>query len=399
MHHGHASAFERLRTPAQAGFAAGYRDAERLRAAVPVDGWSPLWTGLARVGGLLPPPEQPNADPWALLRGREHPSGRRGPDGRLVRTSGGLDDHAGPRFDRPVPPGGYLWWYVDAIADEGGFGLTIIGFIGSVFSPYYKSSGRGRPEEHCAINVALYGPRGSRWAMTERGSARLARSETQFHVGPSAMRWERGELIIDLDEVAVPIPRRVRGRVRLIPDYINPHGFALDPAKRHYWRPIAPRARVEVEMDKPGLKWAGHAYFDSNFGAESLEEGFVDWQWSRAHLGRDEVAVIYEGVRADRSEFAAALRFAPDGVREDELPRAAPLPRTLWLMNRSTRSDSGRARVLGTWEDAPFYARSALETTLFGERVQAVHESLSLTRFASPIVQHMLPYRMPRRPG
>ena len=55
------------------------------------------------------------------------------------------------------------------------------------------------------------------------------------------------------------------------------------------------------------------------------------------------------------------------------------------------------ASVLSTWEDAPFYARSALETTLFGERVEAVHESLSLTRFVSPIVQWMLPFRMPRR--
>lgn len=236
--------------------------------------------------------------------------------------------------------------------------------------------------------------------MTERGQTRLARSETHFQIGPSSMRWERGELIIDIDEWAVPIPRRVRGRVRLIPEYINQHGFALDPAKRHYWRPIAPRARVEVEMDRPGLKWSGHAYFDSNCGSESLEEGFVDWQWSRAHLGRRDVAVIYEGVRADRSGFAAALRFAADGsVSEEELPRAAALPRTLWLMKRSTRADDGRARVLGTWEDAPFYARSALETTLWGERCQAVHESLSLTRFDSSIVQWMLPYRMPRRPG
>jgi carotenoid 1,2-hydratase len=27
-----------------------------------------------------------------------------------------------------------------------------------VFSPYYKKSGRGDPLDHCALNVALYGP-------------------------------------------------------------------------------------------------------------------------------------------------------------------------------------------------------------------------------------------------
>ena len=36
-------------------------------------------------------------------------------------------------------------------------GLTIIAFVGSVFSPYYHWSGRAEPENHVAINVALYG--------------------------------------------------------------------------------------------------------------------------------------------------------------------------------------------------------------------------------------------------
>ena len=68
-----------------------------------------------------------------------------------------------------------------------------------------------------------------------------------------------------------------------------------------------------------------------------------------------------------------------------------------WLVKRATRADAGHtARVLKTWIDAPFYARSALATRLFGEDVQAVHESLSLGRFRSPIVQSMLPYRMRR---
>lgn len=78
----------------------------------------------------------------------------------------------------------------------------------------------------------------------------------------------------------------------------------------------------------------------------------------------------------------------PDGVK---------LPRSNWLVERRTRCDAGHdPRVLKTWIDAPFYARSALSTHLYGEPVQAVHESLSLTRFRSPIIQSMLPYRMPR---
>ena len=152
-------------------------------------------------------------------------------------------------------------------------------------------------------------------------------------------------------------------------------------------------------MDAPGINWSGSAYWDSNAGSESLEAGFRDWQWSRAHAGR-EVAVLYEGVRRDRSRFAAALRFDASGrPHEEELPRPASLPPTLWLMPRRTRSDNGIARAVRRWEDAPFYSRSTLAARLFGADVAAVHESLSLDRFASPVVQRMLPYRMPRRPG
>ena len=49
-----------------------------------------------------------------------------------------------------------------------------------------------------------------------------------------------------------------------------------------------------------------------------------------------------------------------------------------------------------TLEDAPFYARSQLAGRVFGDDVQVMHESLSLDRFQMPIVQAMLPFRMPR---
>ena len=67
-------------------------------------------------------------------------------------------------------------------------------------------------------------------------------------------------------------------------------------------------------------------------------------------------------------------------------------------MARGTRADAGgTATVTRTWEDSPFYVRSALRTRLFGEECTAVHESLSLDRFRMGIVRAMLPFRMPRR--
>ncbi len=60
-------------------------------------------------------------------------------------------------FAKTVPSGGYAWWYVDGLSDDGHYGITLIAFIGSVFSPYYAWSGRRSPDNHCALNVALYG--------------------------------------------------------------------------------------------------------------------------------------------------------------------------------------------------------------------------------------------------
>ncbi|MEL6485716.1 MAG: hydroxyneurosporene dehydrogenase [Pseudomonadota bacterium] len=312
---------------------------------------------------------------------------------------GSQGDRLGPRFDADIPAGGYSWWYIDAISEDGQHGLTIIAFTGSVFSPYYKRSGRGDPIDHSCLHVALYGPKG-RWVMTERPRDCVTRAERELTIGPSHIEWDGNALVIDIEErdtrLFNPIRRPVRGRVRVVPEALNPAAFALDGNENHIWHCMAPRARIEVEMEEPGLSWSGKGYFDHNRGSEALEEGFRVWHWSRAHMRRGAV-VCYEGERADGSLFASAIRFKPDGTPEEaELPATAPLPRSKWQVERRTRSEIGLSKVRRTWEDTPFYARSELASQLYGEQVVAVQESLDMRRFANPVVQFMLPYRMPR---
>ncbi|NII59929.1 hydratase [Sphingomonas aerolata] len=243
----------------------------------------------------------------------------------------------------------------------------------------------------------MTGPRGSAWAMTERPAHRVDRGTDHFVLGPSSLSWDGDTLVIEIRERSAPLPYPVRGTIRVSPAMIGTTAFALDPGGRHRWHPVAPRAQVEIAMTHPGVRWSGPGYFDSNFGDEPLEAGFDDWHWSRAHLKSD-VAVLYEGRRRDGTPFDLALKFDAQGRWHDVVqPAPAALPRTGWLIKRATRADAGhRPRVVKTWIDAPFYARSALATRLFGEEVRAVHESLALGRFRSPVVQSMLPYRMPR---
>ncbi len=282
------------------------------------------------------------------------------------------------------------------MSDDGRQGLTIIAFIGSVFSPYYAWSADKDPFAHCAMNVVLYGDRG-RFAMTERRAASLSRSADHIAVGPSAMHWDGTALTVRIDERGAPLPRRIRGTVRLEPRGFTGGPFHLDRAGRHRWWPMSPSSRVEVDFDQPDLRWSGSGYFDTNDGDEPLEAAFARWTWCRADLP-DGAAILYDVHHRDGGGQNLSLRFSADGSRREiRPPPGATLPATrFWRMPRETRSDGGRARVLATYEDTPFYARSLLASTLCGEPVRAMHESLSLDRFRNPMVRLMLPFRIPR---
>lgn len=234
--------------------------------------------------------------------------------------------------------------------------------------------------------------------MTERGAGSLLRNASAIAVGPSSLAARDGALELAFDEIAAPAPRRLRGTARIVLPRLETTEYALDAAGAHVWRPLAPRARIEVQLDAPRLRWSGDCYVDCNFGARPLEQDFVSWNWSRAHLS-DGAAVVYEALRRDGGTTLLALRFANGGEAAPFAPppRAA-LPPTFWRLRGETRADPGSTpQVLRKLEDAPFYSRSVLGLRLLGEDAEAVHESLSLDRFTRTTTQFMLPFRMPRR--
>jgi len=268
-----------------------------------------------------------------------------------------------------------------------------------VFSPYYacaRRRGEADPENHCALNVALYGDGWERWSMTERGRRWISREPTRFTIGPSSMRWEDGSLVIDIDEVTVPIPSHIKGQARLTPSAICAHEVTLDPGGLHVWRPVAPFSRIDVALEKPGLSWSGIGYHDSNWGAVPLEESFESWVWSRAAM-KDGAAIVYDTVLRDGSSSAFALHVGADGgVAEMPVPPRRKMTTTFWRMARHMRAEQP-FEVVSLLEDSPFYARTLLKVATEEGMADAFHESLSLTRFRDPVVQMLLPFRMPRR--
>ncbi|HUN91881.1 MAG TPA: carotenoid 1,2-hydratase [Burkholderiaceae bacterium] len=310
-----------------------------------------------------------------------------------------------PAFDRSVAAGGYAWWYLDAFSDtDPSCGLAIIGFVGSVFSPYYawaRHRGACDPLDHCALNVAIYGPRRHLWTMTERPRGAVRRAADALQIGRSAMHCSGDKVFVDFDEITAPWPTRLRGRVAVEPEATPTRQFALDAHARHHWWPIAPRVRVRVDLQQPDWHWRGTGYFDCNWGDEPLEAGFRHWEWSRAHLDDGATAIAYQAASRDAGHPAATLSLQID--RKGRIDACEPTPgialkRSAWGLSRRAHGDvEGGARLLRSLEDGPFYARSLVGTRVLGRDAVAVHESLSLDRFAATWVRCLLPFRMPRR--
>ena len=246
------------------------------------------------------------------------------------------------------------------------------------------------------MNVALYGMP-HRWAMTERGRASLRRDADHIAIGASAMRWDGAALTITIDETTVPLPSPLRGRVVVRPRAVSSRRFDLDAAGRHRWRPIGPLSDVSVDFEAPGLSWIGTGYVDTNDGDEPLEAAFKSWTWSRFDMGT-RARVFYDVVQRDGTPRSLSLAIDDAGIKAGAAVPYQKLATTGWGISRAAPCESTAQPVLiETLETAPFYARSAIRSRIDGIEATGVHESLSLSRVASPIVRLMLPFKMFRR--
>ena len=315
-----------------------------------------------------------------------------------------------PLFTEPVPDNGYRWWYLDAVSDDDKHALTVIIFIGSVFSPYYaraRKRGKSAASEHCSVNVALYGAPW-RWCMTERTAASMRASghahEQQMSLGKSQIQFEKNCLRVSIDEITVPLPTRIRGELSIsLPTY-ELDRFPLDTVSSidaaHFWQPIAPQAPISVSFDSPNLDWKGKAYVDSNYGSAPLESSFKRWVWSRSHAPDNSTSILYDVVDKQGNSSRKTLKFGADGLQSEHLAEQVQnlSPTRYWRVPRQARTPPA-TRILDvqTLEDTPFYSRSRFKEMTGDEIHTTVHESLYLDRFDTPWVRCLLPFRMPRR--
>ena len=284
------------------------------------------------------------------------------------------------------------------MSDDGEHAIVVIALLGSPFSAAYARAQHGNatadPLSFCALNVAVYGPRGAAWSLREREIRDEDRSIDTLRLGQSVVAWQRGRLVIDIDERTTPFGRPLRGRVVVHPEEPGTSRHALDPEARHLWWPVAPLSRVEVSLSEPDLRFSGPGYHDANAGDVPLGATFRTWTWSRARLA-DRAVITYDVTFRDGRTSSIALGHDRSGVTPipDRLHRAA-LPRSTWGLDRTARADPGtRPRIVRSLEDGPFYARALVGLEAFGRRGLAMHETLSADRLDRRWVRFLAGFR------
>lgn len=249
------------------------------------------------------------------------------------------------------------------------------------------------------MNFCLYGPRSKHFALWEQSIRPSDRSPSGVLIGQSSLRWIGDALVLTLEERATPFGGLLRGEVRLRPEVSPLAPLALDQGRAHWWWPIAPLARIEVELTAPSVCFSGRGYHDANAGSAPLEDTFEGWSWSRAALDEDRAVVTYDVIELGGRRTRVARE-----VSTHRPPRALEgldtlhLPRTLWRLSRTAESDAGHPVIVAReLEDTPFYSRALLQTHLAGEATVALHETLSLTRLRQRWVRSLIGFRMRRR--
>ena len=374
----------------------------RLSPSLPLDRGKSLWEQNTRMVNPISTPSFPQQDTRSLPFRWKHSPGSGNSNGDDFRPISGRGPDGRPRFDQPVASGGYLWWYIDGTSDDGRHALTLIVFVGSVFSPYYSNAQKKdknvNPEDFCAFNVALYEPDKNIWTMNERSSKYVQRKSESFTIGKSSIQCVDSTIEINIDEVSSPFPQRVQGTVKINSNHFLLYRTWLDDAQKHRWGPIAPSASIEVDFPSHNISWKGHGYVDSNEGDEPLEKPFKEWDWARTYLEDGSAVVFYDVKQRVGRQRVLPLRFFPNGdVERIAPPPRQDLPDSRWMLSRVMRSEPARpAHILRVLEDTPFYSRILLSSGLLNDRRLVVHETLNLDRFSSKLTKLMLPWRMPR---
>ena len=237
-----------------------------------------------------------------------------------------------------LPPGGYEWWYFDAIDLENGYKCVIIFYRANPFSlDYMKALENNRAikaEDYPAVSISIYrGDQTVYYSFTEFAHAdfKVTQDPLEIRIDLHSLQqiFENGSIkyILNLDE-QLPGGDSISGELIFEssskPLHLN-SARESNKTHKHTWNLTQPRAQVTgtVNVEHAGgnsekITWRAIGYHDHNTGREPMKNEFDRWYWGRFHFNT--YTLIYYAMFHQTSAY--------DDEREVEFQA--------WLMNNDS---------------------------------------------------------------
>ena len=332
-------------------------------------------------------------------------------------------------------PGGFTWFYVDLVDDQGR-GATVIWSWGLPFLPgYVKAARAGRPElpiNRPSVNVVVYGGGRERFYLLSELPAQdceWSEDGRSWRLGGCEFRWidtpgngsgpagaaPTRTLHATLD-LALPTGGRMTGRLQvsgaLRRDCPNSTRFS-DPVGTHLWTPMIAASRGCLELRTPSgeIRVEGRAYHDRNSAGRPLNAlGIERWWWGRLALpGRD--LIFYRLIPSAEGTVPRdfIVEVATDGscrVREDAEISAGRLRRSTWGLRwpaSATFPDPDGTPVhvdmTALLDNGPFYQRYLLRGRCGADEAYGVGENVVPDRVDTDLLRPLVRMRVHQSDG
>ena len=214
--------------------------------------------------------------------------------------------------------GGFTWFYVDLVDDDGN-GATVIWSWGLPFLPGYAGAARaGRaqlPIDRPSVNVVVYQDGRERFYLLSeipREECEWSADGRSWRLGGCTFTWSDSPgtagaaptraLHADID-LALPTGGRATGQLWLS-GALRRDSAGVPPAEdpsNHEWTPMLAAAHGGLQLQTPGgaLRVEGRGYHDRNSAPRPLHGlGIQSWWWGRVALpGRD--LIFYQLISPD----------------------------------------------------------------------------------------------------